>query len=74
MKADKTSNVQAHIDTLKTLALNKLTNYLVTSSLFLFAAFLYRLTDTDWQNTYLLQFIIFVLLMITFAFRKKDLL
>lgn len=71
MKADKTNNVQAHIDTLKTLALNKLTNYLVISSLFLFAAFLYRLTDTDWQNTYLLQFIIFVLLMITFAFRKK---
>lgn len=71
MPENKITSVQEQVDTLRVRALSKLTDYLVVSAVFLFAAFLYRLTDTDWQDTYILQFIVFFLLMVTITIRDK---
>ena len=71
MPANQINNVQEQVEDLKTRALSKLTNYVMVSAIFLFSAFLYRLTDTDWQDIYVLQFCAFFLAMFTFALRNK---
>lgn len=71
MPANQLNNVQEQVEDLRTRALSKLTNYLMVSAIFLFSAFLYRLTDTDWQDIYVLQFCVFSLATVTFALRNK---
>ncbi|PWQ98246.1 GGDEF domain-containing protein [Leucothrix pacifica] len=71
MEAKASINIQESVDDLKERALDKLSIYLSVSAVFLFVAFLYRLTDVDWQNAYYLQFTCFFLFVIVFSVRKK---
>lgn len=71
MRATQITNIQEHVEALRASTLNKLTNYLAISAVFLFAAFLYRLTDFDWKSTYVLQFFVFFSFIVVFVIRRK---
>lgn len=71
METKASVNIQESVDELRERALDKLSTYLSASAVFLFVAFLYRLTDVDWKNAFYLEFSCFFLFVIVFSVRKK---
>ena len=71
MEEKQMTQIQESVEALKARALEKLTNYLAVSAVFLFISFLYFLTDAAWKNAYAIQFLIFFIFIAAYTIRKK---